>query len=304
LLWSVDTSLMYLLMGIAVFCFFQYFRTTNQNEPHAQRKGEARPVPPSGNQPLDQILENIQAGFRNTSKSKMLSSLFGAMGSFVFFVVIVIVIIAVASEDYTEYDTSFNRASDFFEQGNYDSALYYYTQAAREDPTNPEIYYERGNAFMNLSRYDSAAAMFTYALTLDHRDSDAQFRLAYSLYMMGRYRESVKEAKKLYARDTSYTAALLLAGDSYYTQQRYDSALYWYSNAYSQGYRSAILSHVIGFIYDNRGDTESAVRYYKEAVEQDGENIDVLNRLAELIPGDDGNRYRMEAVRLSQQTAN
>jgi len=98
-----------------------------------------------------------------------------------------------------------------------------------------------------------------------------------------------------------YNEAMLLVGNSFYNQSQLDSAIQWYEGAYSNGYRSAILCHLMAYIYDVKGETHRAINLYKEAIGQDSTLATIYARLGELIPGDEGNWYRLKAAKLKEQ---
>ena len=46
--------------------------------------------------------------------------------------------------------------------------------------------------------------------------------------------------------------------------------------------------------------TRSAIDLYKEALSYDSTVVDIYKRLGELLPNEDGNYYRIQAVKLQQ----
>jgi len=107
---------------------------------------------------------------------------------------------------------------------------------------------------------------------------------ARSLYENKDYRGTIKVLWDDVTNDTLDTQSVLLMGDSYYALQQLDSAYIWYAVAYGRGERNAFLSHVMAYILDERGHTQDAIKFYKEAVEMDSSKADVYGRLAELEP--------------------
>jgi tetratricopeptide (TPR) repeat protein len=103
------------------------------------------------------------------------------------------------------------------------------------------------------------------------------------------------------AYNPDYVDGMLLIGDSFYNQSQLDSALRWYEGAYGQGYRSAILSHLMAYIYDVKGQTNQAIELYREAIGQDSTIVDIYTRLGELVPGEEGNWFRQKTAQLQQQ---
>lgn len=226
--------------------------------------------------------------------------IFLVFGTVFFFIVIVVVIILFNMDD--EYlPDAYYQAEQFNADGNYDSALYYYRIAARDNPYNPDIYMARGSLFLNLGKYDSAVTQFTRAAELNDEDAEAYFNKGYAYYLQGRYREAIREENEAVFRQPDHINARLLIGDSYYSQQQYDSAMVWYRDVYDEGYRNSVLSHIMAYIMDTQGKTDQAIKHYKEVVELDATNVEVMDRLAELLSGDEGNVYRNKAAQFRQQ---
>lgn len=301
LFWSVDVSIVYFLSAIAVFCFFQYLRSEVkgfqwQQKKTSSYKKEARP------NTRDDVLREIQKGFqssgRTLSPNKLLRTVLTFIGLFFAFVFIR----AFFSNDVTDSQENYYVANDFYDRGEYDSAAYYYRLASLENPGDAEIYYGRGNAFRNLNQYDSAIILYDQALALDSHHTNAMYYKGYTLYQQKRYREAVDATSQILVVNPNDQDAMLLIGDCYYSQTQYEKALEWYTVVYEGGYRSAILSHIMAYIYDTRGKTAEAIEFYQEAIGLDSTNVDVLIRLGELFPGEEGNVYRTKALQLSRQS--
>ena len=120
--------------------------------------------------------------------------------------------------------------------------------------------------------------------TAQTEDEVSRYNQARALYDSQDYRGAIKALWSYMNYDTPDTQSVLLMADSYYAVQSLDSAYIWYTEAYIRGERSAFLSHVMAYILDERGNSQEAIRFYKEAIEQDSTKADVYGRLAELEP--------------------
>jgi tetratricopeptide (TPR) repeat protein len=127
-------------------------------------------------------------------------------------------------------------------------------------------------------------------------NQQAQYNKGYVYFDRKDYGRAIVETRKVLTLEPEHTDALLLMGDSFYNQGQLDSALYWYEGAYSTGYRSAILCHLMAYIYDTKGKQETAINLYKEAIGQDSSIVAIYSRLGELVPGEEGNWYRTKAA--------
>jgi hypothetical protein len=57
----------------------------------------------------------------------------------------------------------------------------------------------------------------------------------------------------------------------------------------------------MAYIYDTKGDNSKAIGLYQEALQYDSTIVDIYKRLGELLPNDEGNYYRTQAIRLGAQ---
>lgn len=57
----------------------------------------------------------------------------------------------------------------------------------------------------------------------------------------------------------------------------------------------------MAYIYDTKNNYDKAIPLYKEALTYDTTVVDIYTRLSELIPGEEGNYYRTQAVKLQAQ---
>jgi tetratricopeptide (TPR) repeat protein len=109
----------------------------------------------------------------------------------------------------------------------------------------------KGNDFYSSQQYDSALYYYERVLRLEPNNASAWYN----------------------------------KGLVYYDQQQVDKAFESFSKAYDFGMRDAFLSHVLGYLNDNNGNTTRAITFYKEAVGLDSSRFDIYTRLAELEPG-------------------
>ena len=52
----------------------------------------------------------------------------------------------------------------------------------------------------------------------------------------------------------------------------------------------------MAYIYDVQGNQEQAISFYQESLQYDTTMTDVYKQLGELIPGEQGNYYRVKAT--------
>jgi len=107
----------------------------------------------------------------------------------------------------------------------------------------------------------------------------------YEFYINKDYDSALYYYDRVLRLEPGNASALYSKGLIYYDQQIMDKALEAFSRAYNAGMRDAFLSHVLGYLYDNNGNTSRAISFYKEAVGLDSTRTDIYARLAELEPG-------------------
>lgn len=305
LFWSVDESFIYFFAAGAIFCFFKMFQSRVRREGTREEYTyqEARTsVDTSASAPLfDRLLTFIEEN-RISKQRIILIGIAGFFGFFFFIMVVGVLFDSASSRDLTYENTL--RASDFYSQGQYDSAAYYYRLALLDDPQNPDLWLNRGNSFLNNGMPDSAMAMYEKTLEYKPDSEDARYNIAIIYYNRKSYRDAIQVTKEVLQYNPDYLDGKLLIGDCFYNQSQLDSALQWYEQAYETGYRSAVLCHLMAYIYDVKEKPSVAISLYKEAIGQDSSIVEIYSRLGELIQGDEGNWYRQKAIAMQNQNSN
>lgn len=307
--WSVDSSLVYLILAFTAFSLFKILQLRNPiqqdqsevHQPSFEKSYES--LKPSAAwvfwQDVKEIFKKESGGPKTPQQARVFVVLVaGFIGSIFMITILVALFGSESSEDSSYY---YQQATDYYNNQQYDSAAYYYRLAQIDDPENAELYFERGQAFLYGNKMDSALIMYGEVLARNPQHEQAQYFKGNVYFNQKNYRQAIDEGKKVLDINPDYTNAQLLIGDSFYNQSQLDSAIQWYEGAYSSGYRSAILCHLMAYIYDVKGETKRAINLYREAIGQDSTIADIYVRLGELIPGDDGNWFRQKGVQLKKQ---
>jgi Flp pilus assembly protein TadD len=296
--WSLDVSFRYLGFGLSVYFFFLAF----YNKP--------RSLFAAASGPLDHLTADLkiifsprkntytqQKGIPGRQKPTVIFVAF----FFIFFVFVTIIVsVLLLSDDKASRDYLLDSANFYNTQEQYDSARVYYRKVLDAEPSNRDARFGMGDIFLAESNFDSALYYYDGILVENPSDEAARYNRALALFNQKNYSGSLKETAEVLRLNPRYQDALLLAGDNYYVQQRYDSAIFWYEQAYDLGVRTAILSHIMAYIYDVEGNTDRAIPLYQEAVLYDSTKTDVYKRLGELIP-EESERYRVLENRFSEQ---
>ncbi len=298
--WSVDQSIIYFLLAGSAFSLFKILQpqiTSQPSHDSSSVKKSYEAFRPSQAwlfwQEVKEIFKKDSTGPKTPQQTKVFVALVAGFIGFIFFITI---LGALFGSDGDEANETYQRALEYYNAQQYDSAAYYYKFAIDKDPENADLYFKRGNAFLNSNNTDSALILYDQTLALRPQHQQAQYNKGYIYFNRKSYRQAIDETKKIMEYAPDYTDALLLIGDSFYNQSQLDSALRWYDGAYSNGYRSAVLCHLMAYIYDTKGETNKAIVLYKEAIGQDSTIVDIYTRLGELIPGNDGDWYRQKTA--------
>lgn len=162
--------------------------------------------------------------------------------------------------------------------------------ALADDPNNIDALTNVGNAFLEDSNFDSALVYYNRVLKLDRQNVVALFNVGVVYYNQQQYQQAIEVLKQSVQLRPDYGDAFFVLGHCYYDQQRHDEAFPWYTKAYENGVQSSFLSHVLGYLHDNKGNTARAITFYKEALQQDSSRAEIYTRLAELEPAN-ASRY-------------
>ncbi len=296
--WSVDASVFYILTGFSAFCFYKVLqnRSAEPQDEQFERKYQQQKnyyPKPSFWDELKFMFANKTAARSPGNQNKLVKLVIAVFVGLIFLSVIIPILFSDGSpSDYYAHQTG----KDFYDRQEYDSAIYYYGIAIKYEPNNADLYLERGNAFLNSDELDSAILDYEKTLSIRPEYEGAVHGKGLVYYNRRQYSRAIKEGKLAVSLNPECNDARLLVGDGFYNSSQLDSAMQWYEEAYSKGYRSAGLSHVMAYIYDTKGQTQKAIPLYKEAISYDTTRTNIYGRLGELIPGEEGNLYRQKAA--------
>ena len=307
LMWSVDGSFFYLISGPIVFFFYLGFRNLPSKQSDTRYQNQERPRRSDNSPSLGDAFESFFKKNKTESTSddaKSPQSKFGkpffvgCIAITMFFLFFISFIVSLfGSEDVSYYDV----AEQYYNSRAFDSAYINYERASKEDEADDKPFIGMGNVAFEMNRFDSALVSYDHALVIDQENSEIQFKKGLILYYQKKYDQAVQTLTGLFEKDPTYFDALQKLGDIYYDQKRFDEALKYYDQAYANGERNDWICYVTGYLYEMKGDTKKAIDLYKESLSYDSSEIDIYARLGTLLPGTDGDFFRREANKRSQQ---
>jgi tetratricopeptide (TPR) repeat protein len=298
---SLGEAFIYIFSGLSFFFAFLAWQNWRDVERETGDHHYDRSERKSG---MSSFSEQVRSAFRghtstapvnipiNINARKVILTAIAIIGG-IFTLFIMIVVFSGNDEPMaSDYD---QEGDDFYSQGNYDSAYISYRRGILEDENFVEGYYGLGNILAERKQYDSALYYYDRALEIDENKFEASYGKAWVYYTQEQYEKSREELNYIFDRTDQFQAAYLMAGDTYYVANQYDSAIGYYESGYNLGARSKDLLNIMAYIYDVRGDQQKAISFYQETLQYDSTLVDVYRRLGELLPGEDGQYYRAKA---------
>jgi len=315
LFWSVDSSIVLILFSIAFYFLFLgfYSRPSTQKKEEPRRTTTYQAGDPSITfaEAFKNILQKKPGSAKQTAKTYTTPSTPEAQRKLVTMVVVAVFVvffiffigsIFFSSSNEAGNDLAyFQEAEQYYSTGNYDSAYVKYRQAWRANDQYAEAMLGYANVLTIRDQADSAIIMFDKTLAINPEYKEATYGKALVYFNQKRYDESIGLLNPLLEENADYYDAMLLIGDCYFDLKKNDESLQWYANAYENGgVRSEPLCYRLGYLYDTKGNYSEAIDRYKEVLNYDTTIVDIYRRLGELLPNEDGNYYRIQAVKLQQ----
>jgi Flp pilus assembly protein TadD len=92
--------------------------------------------------------------------------------------------------------SAFELGQEAYADGNHETAIKHFTQAAKENPKNAEVYYERSFAYDDLGDRDAAIADLTKAIEINPNHGGAYNNRAIAYGQSGDLKRATKDARK------------------------------------------------------------------------------------------------------------
>jgi len=127
--------------------------------------------------------------------------------------------------------TYYNWGNAAIENGDYDKAIYYYTQAIRFEPTHAEIYNNRGIAYIKKQDYDPAIADFNEALRLNPNFAEAFNNRGIAYREKGDHEKAITDYTESIRLNPNFAEAFCNRGIIYAEKGDIDSAIADFNNA-------------------------------------------------------------------------
>jgi tetratricopeptide (TPR) repeat protein len=315
LFWAVDDAIVYISAGAGgFFLFLAYYRRpeasasgwkfreeSGRNQSYRRQGPNRQTYSDTGPDVLARLREMLRSFTANGgNKLNIVKVVRGCFLTAVLgtFAVIVLSIVFASDDNLTQLYLAEGQGQ--LGRGEIDSARLTYARAYHDDPENMDAAVGYGKALLASENPDSASLLFDKVLEVDPQNKEAVYNQAFIYYGQGKYTEGRNLLAPMVANNKDYYDALLLMGDFYYVEKRYDESFPWYETAYKEGNaRGGLLCQRLGYLYELRQDNQQAVSHYQESLAYDSTAVGIYQRLGELMPGEDGNYYRAKAKELN-----
>ncbi|NBP68142.1 MAG: tetratricopeptide repeat protein [Cytophagia bacterium] len=302
-LWAIDRTLAYVLFGSACFFLALFFYNRLATTEEGGRYQKSVPNPGRNKRSADQSQESANTTpppfsiptFENLKgKAIVWGVTLAIIGAFFLYS------IGTSGDDEPIWGASdaFNLAEQFYSEQQYDSAYYHYKYATVNDPEMDEAWIGLGNTHYMRSRFDSALYFYEAATRADEDAFQPKYSVAWWYYAQQQYQQSIDKISVFKEDFEEHADLWQLLGDDYYELNKYPEALPNYEKAYELGNRSLWLCHVMAYLHDKDKNTVRAIELYKEALTYQDDVIEIHERLGELLPGSEGEPYRIKAAEL------
>lgn len=266
LLWPLGSFICWILLGAISYFFFLtfYYNLQTKEEPDLSHPNHQTEDFPKGIQNLFNL----------------------PLAGYIIIAIALIVIVFIMAP--------FNRGAS-----NEDESEKPLSNITNEGESNVDSLINRGVRFYNRGQYEPALNHFEKALKLEPQNQFAVYDKALVYYSQKNYSRSVKTCYQCLRNHPDYGYAYYLLGDNYEMLQQADSAIISFENAYRYEVRDAALLQNMADVYYEKKNSQKAIRYYKEALQQDSSITDLYMRLSELEPSR-SQFYQAKAIRWKQ----
>lgn len=157
-----------------------------------------------------------------------------------------------------------------------------FEQALKQFPKNPELRYNLGTIHLVSNNFKQAQLQLDQALSLSSNNFPIMNNLALSYSAAGLLNESKKILESIIEKDNTFLLAYHNLGHILYLEEKYDESLIYFKKAIEV--KSSELSlNDAGCASYLLGDVDSAIRFFKEAIELNPEYRATYSNLGFLV---------------------
>lgn len=162
------------------------------------------------------------------------------------------------TESYRKVDEINRTGTDYFDKGEYDQAILYYSKAIELDKIAPGLYANRGNAYQSKGQYNQAISDYDQAIKIKADYATAYEARGRAYHAKGSYDQAIKDFSKAIDLDPKDYGAYHNRGNSYRAKGLNDQAI--------ADYNKAIELKEYELPYNDRGNAYLAKKQYDLAI--------------------------------------
>lgn len=179
--------------------------------------------------------------------------------------ILIIVITCFVTGCATFNSAYYNNALNEYNDGNYQSALFYLEKILNENEKVFEALVLRSKVYLKLGNKDLAEKDLQKALLLNE-DYESHFIIAKIAMNKNDYQPSIYHLDRAISLNTQFIDGYLNRAYAFYQIGDYDKSLDDYKKAYELNPQNSIPLTNIGFIYGLIGQNDTAMEYYSKAI--------------------------------------
>lgn len=176
-------------------------------------------------------------------------------------------------------------AQDMFEKGNYSQAFDKFFEALKYDEENDEVYFQLGKCNYYIKSFQDAISYFKRAISIDPKNSLYYFGLGCAYDETGSFKDAKIAFYDAINIDPMNIKARIAYAISLTKELEFAQSIEQFNEVLKYIPDNADTLYNIALAYENVGDVERAIKFYKKAIDIDNNHKEANHNL-ELILGE------------------
>jgi tetratricopeptide (TPR) repeat protein len=172
-----------------------------------------------------------------------------------------------------------NLATELIERGQYDEAIYHFSQVLKIKNDNAPVHNNLAIALNERGRYDEALYHANTAIKLSPYDSSAYNNLGYVFLKINKYDDAIRNFKMAIKLNPTYTKAYFNLASALTMIGNFDAATSNYRIALDLSPDSKVILNDLANAMVARGRVAEALPYYSKALDLDPSDADIHNNM-------------------------
>ncbi len=169
--------------------------------------------------------------------------------------------------DKGEAKTSFQDGKAYFDEGNFDEAIWSFNNALILNPEFAEAYNSRGFAYLYLNKFDLAMQDFNKAIELNPEFFEAYLNRGKVYRSKHKYKLAFRDFNKALKLNPEYSEAYIIRANLYAINYEFENALRDCDRAIELNPKDHRAYFLKAVIYEEWGKDEEAIKFYGKYIE-------------------------------------